>query len=352
MSTRLSIVIPTYNRRERLATVLAGLARQSTPADDFEVVIVDDGSTDDTSAWLAEQRPRHGLRPIRQVNGGPARARNAGVQAAQGELILFLDDDVEPTPDLVAEHLRMHEAETDAVVIGPLASLAHYRQPWVAWEQEKVEAQYRAMTRGDWKPTFRQFWTGNASLQKGHVLAAGGFDPEFLRAEDIELGWRLKERGLKFRFNPAARGLHHAQRSLESWKNVHRSYGRLEVNILGRVGDPTLIAVLGDNLFHVHPAITWTMLQALPNPRASAPLLATIEGIIKAEAALGTQLVALEACSVLANLLYWQASFEALGPDRVARVIKNKDERIRKAGQPALRRWLRRRRTASEASST
>ena len=103
----------------------------------------------------------------------------------------------------------------------------------MAWEQAKLEAQYAAMSRGDWEPTFRQFWTGNASVAKAPVLAAGGFDPSLRRAEDVELARRLHERGMRFRFNPAARGLHHAERPLSAWMAMHKSYGRSRSNFGG-----------------------------------------------------------------------------------------------------------------------
>ena len=209
---RISVVVPTYNRRSRLARVLGGLDRQTVPAETFELVIVDDGSTDDTRAWLEQNRARaYAVKVVSQKNGGPSRARNRGVEEASGELVLFIDDDVEPTPALLEEHLKMHDAEPNVVVMGPLASLDHYAQPWVKWEQEKLEAQYAAMLRGDYAPTFRQFWTGNASVARAQLLAAGGFNTEYTRAEDIELGRRLHERGLGFRFNPVARGLHYVE---------------------------------------------------------------------------------------------------------------------------------------------
>lgn len=82
-----------------------------------------------------------------------------------------------PEPDLVAEHLKAHEGAPDVAVIGPMESLPHYEHPWVAWEQAQFEKHYTAMARGDWESTYRQFWTGNASLPKRHVVEAGGFDP-------------------------------------------------------------------------------------------------------------------------------------------------------------------------------
>ena len=108
---RVSVVVPTYNRRARLARVFGGLDRQTVPPSTFELVIVDDGSKDDTQSWLAANTTRsYAVKTLRQDNGGPARARNAGVAAATGELILFIDDDVEPTPEHCAEHLRFQAA--------------------------------------------------------------------------------------------------------------------------------------------------------------------------------------------------------------------------------------------------
>jgi GT2 family glycosyltransferase len=317
-----SIVIPTYNRRERLARVLRALDKQTAGPEAFEVVIVDDGSTDDTASWLASQRPSHGLRVIRQANAGPARARNAGVEAAQGELLLFLDDDVEPSPGLVSEHLRSHGDDAGLVVIGPLASLSHYRQPWVAWEQEKLEGQYAAMLRGDWEPTFRQFWTGNASVRRAHVLAVGGFNPDFLRAEDVELGMRLYQRGLKFRFNPEARALHYAERSLESWEHAHRSYGKLEVSIFALADDDAVIEILAKNWRNLHPATRWLVRQCLKDPRHSSGATLALRSWLTMSAKLDRPMLSSKVCSVLANLLYWQSSVQALGPDRADEVFR------------------------------
>jgi glycosyltransferase involved in cell wall biosynthesis len=326
-ATRVSIVLPTYNRRARLERVLGGLDRQSVAPTEFEVVIVDDGSTDDTQAWLETGRKRaYAVQAVRQNNGGPARARNTGIAAAQGSLLLFLDDDVEPTPELVREHLASHDAEKDVVVMGPLASLEHYAQPWVAWEQAKVEAQYQAMLRGDWEPTFRQFWTGNASVEKAHVVAAGGFDPSFLRAEDVELGRRLHERGLRFRFNPNARGLHHAERSLDAWSNMHKAYGKLEVQIFGGLGEDFLVDILAGNLSRVHPLTRWLVGRCVAHPRRQAVATQLLKGFLNSASKTGITVGAGQACGVLANLIYWEASAEALGRELAARAFARSDE--------------------------
>jgi glycosyltransferase involved in cell wall biosynthesis len=313
---RLSVVIPTYNRRNRLARVLSALEGQSLPAAAFEVVVVDDGSSDGTSDWLAQQRPAYQLRCLRLDNGGPALARNAGIRAAQGDIVLFIDDDVEPSQNLLAEHLKAHDAEQNIVVIGPLGSLPHYQDPWVAWEQAKVEAQYAAMLRGDWAPTFRQFWTGNASVPRQALLDAGLFNPAYLRAEDVELGLRLLKLGMTFRFEPEAKTLHHVERTLDSWERVHSSYGKAEVAIFGGLGEAEMLEMLSGNWRRLNPATRWVLRACLDHPRRHAAARMLLRSHLQVARRLPLPLLSEKVCSVLAGLLYWQASSDTLGPAR------------------------------------
>lgn len=226
-----SIVIPTYNRAERLRLVISAVEQQAYPLDAFEVVVVSDGSTDGTHNYLKGLRSKVRVRWFTQPNQGPAAARNVGVQKADGEFILFIDDDVVPEPQLLQEHARSHgEANHDVVVLGPLLSPAAFKMsPWVRWEQETLMKQYRALQRGDWPASARQFYTGNASLRRSHILSAGGFDEGFRRAEDVELAYRLADRGLSFLFNMQAVGLHFAERSFRAWLDAAYIYGRNDV---------------------------------------------------------------------------------------------------------------------------
>jgi GT2 family glycosyltransferase len=171
------------------------------------------------------------LRWLPQANKGPAAARNAGVQKAVGEYIVFIDDDVVPEPQLLEEHARSHrEAGRDVVVLGPLLTPESFKMaPWVRWEQDMLMKQYNALLRGDWQATARQFYTGNASLRRSHIVAAGGFDENFRRAEDIELAYRLADNGLEFVFNIQAAGMHFADRSYRAWLDAAYTYGRNDV---------------------------------------------------------------------------------------------------------------------------
>jgi GT2 family glycosyltransferase len=211
--------------------VITALEQQAYPSDAYEVIIISDGSTDGTHAYLETLRSKMRVRWFPQANRGPAAARNVGIQKADGEFIVFIDDDVVPDHQLLAEHARSHhEAGKDVVVLGPLLAPEGFEMaPWVRWEQEMLMKQYRALLRGDWTASARQFYTGNASLRRSHILAAGGFDEGFRRAEDVELAYRLANNGLDFVFNMQAVGMHFAERSFRAWLDMAYTYGRNDV---------------------------------------------------------------------------------------------------------------------------
>jgi glycosyltransferase involved in cell wall biosynthesis len=226
-----SVVVPTYNRLGRLRHVITALEQQTYPSDAYEVIVISDGSTDGTDAYLEALRSTMRLRWFPQTNRGPSAARNTGIQKADGEFIVFIDDDVVPGPELLGQHARSHhEVGQDVVVLGPLLTPEGFEMtPWVRWEQEMLMKKYRALLRGDLPTTARQFYTGNASLRRSHILAAGGFDEGFRRAEDVELAYRLADKGLRFVFNMQAAGMHFAERSFRAWLDTPYTYGRNDV---------------------------------------------------------------------------------------------------------------------------
>ncbi len=214
---RFSVVIPSFNRRQTLERVLDAYRRQTPEAPTFEVVVIDDGSTDGTAEMLAEQRPsRYRLRFAVQDNGGPALARNRGLELAAGDLILFTGDDVEPAPDLLAEHARAHDARADprAIILGltrwspdavPTATMRHI---------DGLGAQqfsYRFMKDGD-EYDFRHFYTSNVSVRRTLLdLEPSHFATDFPAAafEDAELAYRLSLHGGRIFYHAAAEAYHH-----------------------------------------------------------------------------------------------------------------------------------------------
>jgi hypothetical protein len=187
--------------------------------------------------------------------------------------VLFVDDDIVASRDLVRAHVHAHRAAGPrAAVIGPmLTPTAVQLSPWVAWQQDKLEQQYRGMQRGDWAPTFRQFYTGNASVPRRLLTEVGGFDVRLRRGEDVELGFRLHQAGTRFAFCPEARAEHHAERSYESWLGAAEAYGRHDLEF-DRERFADVLPSLADEFAGRNAASRALLLTSLRAPRLGEAL--------------------------------------------------------------------------------
>ncbi len=211
MSTKpLGIVIPTHNRSAALLECLAHLENQTFH--DFEVVVVDDGSTDDTRQQMEAYQARTPLciRYVRQENGGPAKARNLGISMLQPPICLMLGDDIFASPTLVQRHFQAHQEDPDiSVAVLGLTQWSTSGQevtPFMKWlDKANMQFSYPLLFAGanaDW----RNFYTSNLSV-KTELLRRFAFNEEFPYAamEDTELGYRIKRRfGLEVKFVPEA----------------------------------------------------------------------------------------------------------------------------------------------------
>jgi GT2 family glycosyltransferase len=292
--------------------VLAALEQQTYALDCFEVVVVSDGSTDGTHTYLETLSTPLDLQVVVQPNRGVAAARNQGVTRAQGELILFLDDDVMPAPTLIAEHMRTHAtAEHEIVVLGPMLSPPDFAMlPWVRYEQAMLYKQYRAMQAGDWEPSPRQFYTGNASLARQQLIDIGGFDEHFHRAEDVELAYRLAARGLRFVFNADAVGYHYAERSLESWLAIPYAYGRNDMIFARDKGQTWLLREIPREFKQRNVLIKQLVALCSKQPRLRAPVLALLKLSVRIGQLLGSERLMQMAHSSMFNLRYYQGLAE------------------------------------------
>jgi glycosyltransferase involved in cell wall biosynthesis len=310
-----SVVIPTYRRRGSLERTLTSLRRLEYPRDRLEVIVVNDGGDDGTAEMARRLEIGFKLRLFEQNNSGPGAARNLGVEQAAFPYVLFLDDDVIPIPQLVHEHAAAHRERHDLVVMGTLLGDSKERTPWLRWESITLAKQYDAMDAGLFEPTPWQFYTGNASLLRDHVVRAGGFDPKYRRAEDIELGFRLERLGLSFVFRRAAEGLHLSRRSYAAWLDVARQYGRNDV-LFGKVSDRVITQTRKRNR-HTRRLIRWGIEhRRLRGAVAPAGKLAAVVSSFA-----GMSGASLAACSAVFNLHYWLGVEEALGTDAARRLL-------------------------------
>lgn len=214
MSYPLAVVVPTYNRCDALKQCMEHLEGQAHK--DFEVVIVDDGSTASTEAWVNDylKRTPLSLRYFRQKNSGPARARNFAISVIEAPITLLIGDDIFPTPQFTALHMQLHEQRPEPSVAGlGLTVWAEEGQqitPFMRWlDTHGMQFNYGELLAGT-KPSWRHFYTSNLSL-KTSLLRTFPFDESFPYAamEDIEAACRIEaEHGLEMVFLPDAVAYH------------------------------------------------------------------------------------------------------------------------------------------------
>jgi glycosyltransferase involved in cell wall biosynthesis len=252
-----SVIIPSRNRATILTEALGTLARQSYPADDYEVIVIDDGSTDDTAERLrANDYPfRLVYERLEGVEGFcPARPRNRGLSLASGDVAIFLDADILCSSRLVSHHLAAHpNAEFARAVIGytygfpadpadrtpdvmkppPPNGLLERLPELLAREprhwgdgREQIYASSRDL-RDHFMP-WQVFWTNNVSVPRQLALEVGGFDEQFVGwgIEDVEFAYRLFCRGTSFTVCRDAWGVHYPHAS----DHQDRRAAEMEVN--------------------------------------------------------------------------------------------------------------------------
>ncbi|MBP7689877.1 MAG: glycosyltransferase family 2 protein [Thermoflexales bacterium] len=302
-----SVILPTYNRLDRLQRVLKALENQAFPRDRFDVIVVSDGSTDGTREYLQALQSPLTITFVEQANQGVAVARNTGLSRATGDLVVFIDDDVVPSPQLVAEHVACH-GDSNLVVLGPMLTPNDFdMKPWVRWEQSMLMKQYDDMLKGRWAPTARQFYTGNTSLARRHVIEAGGFDPHFRRAEDVELAYRLAQRGLRFVFNDRAIGWHYAERSFKAWLEIPYVYGRNDVIFTRDKGQTWLLPTICYEFHGRHPLIKTLTRLCLDRAARSKWAIAALKQVARVDR------VSRMAYSGIFNLRHYQGVADELG---------------------------------------
>jgi glycosyltransferase involved in cell wall biosynthesis len=207
-----SIVVPTYRKKELLASTLNALCSQTYPHDLIEVVVVDDCSEDGTGEFLADLDTPFRLEPVRhEVNKGRAAARNTGILAAGGEIVVFLDDDMRADPRLVASHMRFHDTRPNAAAIGNALTAPELGDS-LLFRYMDTRGVHK-LASGDRSPA-RYFVTNNASVPRSALLEAGLFDEAFRSYgfEDTELAFRLEDQlGLSFWYlgDAIAHHIHH-----------------------------------------------------------------------------------------------------------------------------------------------
>lgn len=231
---RLSVVMPTYNRRHLLPRTLDSIFNQDLPSSDFELIVVVDGSTDGTGEYLRGLHTPCALRVLEQPNRGIACALNSGIAAARGEIVLLMDDDLELSPSNFRSHLQSHTG--DAVVVHGPVYVAESSADSLAtdWIRGAVAEEIKRWERGFTWPDDANL-DPNYSLPRTAFLASGGYDQNFRWRQNTELGVRLVKMGLKVVYEPRAIAHHIYAKPTEQLLKVQVStMGREEIMLLGK----------------------------------------------------------------------------------------------------------------------
>jgi glycosyltransferase involved in cell wall biosynthesis len=219
----LSVIIPTYNSLEPLKRTLGSLERQDIPLSEFEVIVVDDGSSDGTRDYL--QSYTGGLNLIiifNEGNLGRAKTRNVGIFSAKNDIVVFIDADVEVATNFLREHLASQMRE-QAVYVGIRPFHPDIpRNGLIRYLEKRGAAKYKKMQ----EIPGRYLVSCNASIPRVVLIDEGGFDERFIHygGEDLELGLRLSLK-LKVRSLPSAVGYHRHHRALEEFLELTKSFG-------------------------------------------------------------------------------------------------------------------------------
>ncbi len=306
-----SVVIPTYNRRPILEKALRALENQQfeAPLEAYEVVVVDDGSTDGTADWLRQEAARYPhVRLIEQDHGGPAEGRNRGVEHALGDVIIFIDSDLVVTDQFLIEHARALDGYWQRTgtrlcfTYGAVINTSNFEDP--TSEPHKLS-----------DLSWAYFATGNVAIDRQVLERAGLFDTGFRLYgwEDLELGERLRRMGVELVRCPAAVGYHwHPALSLEQVPDLVRiEQERARMGLVFYRKHPTRRVRFIIQFTWLH-RLLWELLTVggLLNERSLRPLLAWL--IRRGHTALAMELLRLPLNRLGVRALFREARAEGL----------------------------------------
>lgn len=214
---RLSLVIATFNRSASLLTLLESVVAQTTPRSEWECVVVNNNSTDDTAARFADfaaRHPEYNIRMVEETNQGLSYARNRGIRESEGEYVAIVDDDERIAPDFIAAYIRLFDSKPEAQAAGGpiVAEYPTGRPRWMSRYTERPIA--NTMHFGDEVcefPRGRVPGGGNMAIRRSAVRRYGVFDTSLgyvgeslVGGEESDLFERLQIAEAKYYYVPEA----------------------------------------------------------------------------------------------------------------------------------------------------
>lgn len=236
-----SVVIPTYNGASRISVLLEALSRQQRQPD--EVIVVIDGSQDNTKEVVNQTSIKSTLKILEIPNSGRASARNIGIEASSGSILVFYDDDMEPASDSIERHVQFHNTST-GILSGNCLELG---------SREKTDIQnYKVSLTKKWMQKYSEgvselrkenlfFTTANCSIKLSDFKKLGGFNETLTDAEDYELALRALQSGLNVYFDKLNYAVHHDMITCQRYIKRQREYKRGRAQVQKLHPDMTLV---------------------------------------------------------------------------------------------------------------
>jgi len=220
-----SVIIPAYNSEKTIAACLKSTLNQDIPGNDYDVTLIDDGSTDNTST-IANCFP---IKVVKQINHGPAVARNNGASQADGDILIFTDSDCEPDSHFIEKITAPIKQNSD--VVGVQGSYRTRQKEFMArFVQVEIETRYKKMAE---RNIIDFIGTYAAAYRKDIFETYGGFDTGFPLAsgEDTEFSYKLHRSGHKMVFVPEACVYHQHPSTLKHYLKIKffRGYWRIRL---------------------------------------------------------------------------------------------------------------------------
>ena len=274
---KISVVIATRERTASVVRLLTQLNDQALDASDFEVIVVDDGSPEPAGPALDRLQLRYAMSHHRIDWSGQAAARHAGALAARGDVLVFVDDDMQVPADFLSAHRARHRASSHTVVLGRIASDPGLAEmpPFERFNARQLERWRAGVLAGDIAPRGMHLCTGNVSMRREDYRAVGGFNLSLRRSEDRELGIRLERRGCAIVYGDEARTVHCSDHDDATWLTRAYLYGRFD----------RTIAALHPEVEDAHPWRFWGLIHPVSRPVVGLSLVSPALGHAAARAA-------------------------------------------------------------------
>ncbi|MGP6192653.1 MAG: glycosyltransferase family 2 protein [Vulcanimicrobiaceae bacterium] len=236
----LTVVIPTYNRLDTLRHVIPSLLASDLRPELYEIVVADSNSNDGTADFLRDASAEHAnVRHLPGAYSGRAMARNAGIEAARGAVVMFTDADIIASRELLSLHLSHHRQSGGIAVVGMELQVGSFEEYERLRDHPELRRPLHPASRR--RLSWLYFLTGNASVRKADLDRLGRFDENFTGYghEDLELGYRLEAAGLRILYEPRAIDYHWHPVPYDEQKEKMRLAGRSTVRFYRK--HPTLL---------------------------------------------------------------------------------------------------------------